>query len=96
MIIHSYGGTYNNSLRAIPMEKPLQDSTNEAGTSVTLNEQGDIGDIRCFVKKDVNKELSFSLYDIPDAQKSRCYYLECIEILFKECSKSGGMDTTTL
>ena len=90
MIIHSYGGTYSNDLRAIPMEKPLQNSTSEAGSSITLNEQGGISDIRCYVKKDINKELSFSLYDILGAQKSKCYYLECIEVLFRGCSKSGG------
>lgn len=84
MIIDSHGGTYNNTLKAIPLEKPSQDQA----TSVTPNEQRDI---KCYIKKDVNKEISFSLSDIPNGQKSRDYYLECIEVLFKECSKSGGM-----
>jgi len=91
MIIHSHGGMYNNSLKAIPMDRPSQDSTNKTATSMPLIDQGDINAIKCVVKKDVNKELCFSLCDSPSAQQSKCYYLECIEILFKECSKSGGM-----
>ena len=89
MTIDSHGGTYNNALKAIPLEKPLEDSANEAASS-TSNEQRNM---KCYIKKDINKELSFSLSDIPNAQKSKDYYLECIEVLFKECSKSGGIYT---
>ena len=90
IIIHSYGGMYDDTIRAIPMEMPSQDSANEV-TYSTLSHKRDIKDIECYVRNDIRKELSFCLYDAPNAQKSKEYYLECIEILFKECTKSGGM-----
>ena len=86
MIIDTHGGTYNNTLKAIPLEEPPQDSSKEAAP-VALYEREDIRDIKSFLKKDINKELAFSLCD---AQRSKQYYLECIEVLFKECTKSGG------
>ena len=94
MIIHSYGGMYDDTIRAIPMEMPLQDSANKATYSTLSHKRGDIEDIECYIKNDINKELSFSLYDAPNAQKSKQSYLECIKILFKECTKSGGMYST--
>ena len=90
MIIHSHGGMYDDAIRAIPMEMPSQDSANKANYPVMSYERGDIEDIESYIKRDEHKELSFSLYDAPNAQKTRQSYLECIEILFKECTKSGG------
>lgn len=87
MIIDTHGGTYNNTLKAIPLEEPPQDSSKEA-VSVASYEREDIKDIKSFLRKDINKELAFSL---SDTQRSKQYYLECIEVLFKECTKSGGM-----
>ena len=89
MIIHSYGGMYDNKIKAIPMEMPSQDST--ADYSTLSHKQEDIEDIECYIKSDINKELSFALYDAPDSQKSKDSYLKCIEVLFKECTRSGGI-----
>ena len=89
MIINTHGGIYNNALNAVPMEEALENSTNEA-TPGMPDAKRDTKEIKCYIMKDVNKELSFELYDVPNAQKSRNHYLECIEVLFKECSKSGG------
>ena len=90
MIIQSHGGMYDDTIRAIPMEKPSQDPTNKANYLTVSYERGDIEDIEGYIKRDNHKELSVSLYDAPNAQKSKQSYLECIEILFKECTKSGG------
>ena len=89
MTIDTHGSAYNNTVKAIPLEEPPQDSTDEA-ISVTSYEQESIKHIKSFIKKDINKELSFSLSDTQNTQKSKQYYLECIEILFKECTRSGG------
>ena len=89
--MHSHGGIYDDAIRAIPMEMPSQDLTNEGNDLAASYERGDIEDIESYIKKDEYKELSFSLYDAPNAQNSRQSYLECIETLFKECTKSGGI-----
>ena len=91
MIIHSYGGMYDNKIKAIPMEMPSQDSTDKADYSTLSHKREDIEDIECYVKNDINKELSFILYDAPDAQRSKYSYLEFIEVLFRECTKGGGI-----
>ena len=91
MIIHSHGGIYDDTIRAIPMEMPSQDPTNEGNYPVTSYGRGYIEDIESYIKRDKCKELSFSLYDAPNAQKSKQSYLECIETLFKKCTKNGGM-----
>lgn len=44
-----------------------------------------------FIEKDHMKEYAFSLHDHPDSQRSKQFYLDSIEILFRECSKAGGM-----
>ena len=91
MIIHSHGGMYDDAIRAIPMKMPSQDPTNEGNDLAASYGGEDIEDIESYIKRDERKELSFSLYDAPNAQKSKQSYLECIEILFKECTKSGGI-----
>ena len=50
----------------------------------------DIKTIKSFIEKDCEKEYAFSLHDQPGAQRSKQFYLDSIEILFKECSKAGG------
>ena len=89
MIIHSYGGVYDDKIKAIPMEMPSQDST--ADYSTLSHKREDIEDFECYIKSDINKEFSFTLYDAPDSQKSKQSYLDFIEILFRECTKSGGI-----
>ena len=90
MIIHSQGGMIDDTVRAIPMEMSSQDSTNEVNYPATSYEGEDIKDIESYIRSDELKDLSVSLYDTPNTQKSKQSYLECIEILFKECTKSGG------
>ena len=91
MIIHSYGGMYDDKIKAIPMETPSQDSTDKADYSTLSHKREDIKDIECYIKNDINKELSSILYDAPDAQRSKRSYLEFIEVLFRECTKGGGI-----
>ena len=91
MIIHSYGGMYDDKIKAIPMEMPSQDLTDKADYSTLSHKREDIEDIECYIKNDINKELSIILYDAPDAQRSKHSYLEFIEALFKECTKGGGI-----
>jgi len=43
-------------------------------------------------RKDIHKELVFNLHDSPDDQKPKKYYVDCIEILLKECTASGGIN----
>ena len=86
MIIHSFGGIYDDKIRVVPMEIPSHDST----TYSLSNKPGDIEDVECLIKNDINKELSFTLYDTPNTQKSKHFYLNSIEALFKESTKSGG------
>ena len=94
MIIDTHGGTYSNTSKAIPMEDPPQDLSNE-DMLTTSYEREDIKEIKGFVKKDINKELAFSLCDTQNAQRSKQYYLECIEVLFRESTRSGGMYVCT-
>ena len=77
-------------MRAIPMEEPSQDLMDKASFAAAYKQES-IELINSFVKEDINKELSFSLCDTQNAQKSRQYYLESIEDPFKECTKSGGI-----
>ena len=55
----------------------------------------DIKTIKSFIEKDCEKEYAFSLHDQPGAQQSKQFYLDSIEVLFKECSKAGGVCVTT-
>ena len=89
MIIHSYGGMYDDKIKAIPMEMPSQDST--ADYSTLSHKREDIEDFERYIKSDINKELSFTLYDAPASQTSKQSCLDLIEILFRECTKSGGI-----
>ena len=90
IIIDIHGGNYNNTSKAIAMEEPPQDLSNEDMPPATSYERDDIKEIKSFVKKDINKELAFNLCDTQNAQRSKQYYLECIEVLFKESTRSGG------
>ena len=82
---------YDNKIKAIPMKMPSQDSTDKADYSTLSHKREDIEDIECYIKNDVNKELSFILCDAPDAQRSKHFYLEYIEVLFRDCTKGGGI-----
>ena len=65
--------------------------SHEIGLSM-LNQ--DIKTIKSFIEKDCEKEYACSLHDQPGAQQSKQFYLDSIEILFKECSKAGGVYVT--
>ena len=90
VIIQSFGGKYDDTIKAIPMEMPSQDSAYDT-TYTTSHKREDMEVIECYIKNDINMELSSTFFDAPYAQKSKEFYLECIEADFKECSKSGGM-----
>jgi len=85
MIIDSHGGEYDESVKAIVMEPP---KTEESETD--SNYVKDTDAIKSYINKDCVKEYAFSLFDQPGAQQSKQFYLDSIEILFKECTKAGG------
>jgi len=43
-----------------------------------------------FIRKDKDKELVYSLMDIPGVQESKQFYIERKKKLFRECCKDGG------
>ena len=90
VIIITNGDKYEETIKAVPLENPSQNSTNENSAAMSYVRK-DIDLVKSYFKKDVNKELSFTLHDGPDTQKSRKFYIECLEILFKECSTAGGI-----
>ena len=92
VIIVTNGGEYEETIKAIPLEVPtqLQSSTDENSATMPYVRQ-DVDLVKSYFKKDINKELSFTLHDGPDAQKSRNFYLECLKNFFKECTSAGGI-----
>ena len=131
MLISSCGGNFTNTIKAIPLEKPLQrvakesnvidssgkslnvedpmepkDKNDNSITSVDKDKQvssnkshsiavsilhQDISTMKGSIDKDYEKEYAFSLHDLPGDQKSKQFYLDSIETLFRECSKAGGL-----
>ena len=69
-------------------KRPPTDSTHSTALSI-INQ--DMKTVKGFVEKDHMKEYAFSLHDLPGAQRSKQFYLDSIEILFRECSKGGGI-----
>ena len=90
--INSDGGKYDEMVKAVAME--TQKNTDET-TDEETEEKG-LDSLITFFRKDIHKELVFSLHDSPDGQKPKQFYVDCIEILFKECTASGGNVLTLL
>ena len=90
MIIVSQGGKYEAAVNAIPLVGAAEGLMKKDKFS-RKQERRDIEIIQTYLKNDYLKELVSTLYDLPDSQKSRQYYLGCIENIFKQCSKGGGM-----
>ena len=78
----------NNSISVNTDNKGEQMSTEEVH-SVALSQ--DTKTLKNYIEMDYMKEYAFSLRDQPDAQQSKQFYLDAIEILFRECSRAGGM-----
>lgn len=89
VIIITNGNKYEETIKAVPLESPSDGSTNEGSAAISYVRK-DIDLVKSYFKRDINKELSFTLYDGPDTQRSRNFYIECLEILFKECRTAGG------
>ena len=90
VIIVTSGDKYEENMKVVSLEVPPQSSTDD-GCAATSYTRKDIDLVKSYFKKDINKELAFNLHDGPDIQKSRNYYFECLEILFKECTAAGGI-----
>ena len=105
MIIDSHAGKYNIATKAVPLEVPNQDSAERHSIvelSVNKNKKTkpgsiplsmdnkDVKTIKSFIENDCMKEYAFGLYDEPDAQQSKQFYLDSMKILFEECTKAGG------
>ena len=95
MIIVTNGDEYEETIKAVPLETSSENSTDENSAAMSYVRK-DVDLVKTYFKKDINKELSFTLHDGPDNQKSRNFYIECLEIFFKECSTAGGMYTYCL
>jgi len=99
IIIGSNGGEYEESIKAIPpLEKPSDSDQpkKEEDTSITSSIKNDFELVKDFIKKDYQKEFVFSIHDAPGAQQSKQFYLNYIQVLFKESTKGGGNDITHL
>ena len=90
MIIVSQGGRYEAAVNVIPLVGAAKGLTKKGG-SFGVQERRDIKIIQCYLRDDYLKELVSTLYDLPDSQQPRQYYLDYIEFVFKHCSKGGGM-----
>ena len=86
MIIDTHNSQYKDIRKAVPMEKAA-DSSDTA--SVTSDLRKDIEVIQGYIKRDPLKQL-YSIHEDSKSQKSRQFYLECIEELFKDCMTTGG------
>ena len=89
VIIVTNGDEHSEKIKAVPLEVPPYSSTDESCAATSYTRE-DVDLLKSYFKKDINKELSFSLHDGPDTQRSRNYYFECLKILFKECTAAGG------
>ena len=89
--INSDGGKYDETVKAVAMEADSEVVADERPDSVIngIKMKG-LEQIMTFFRKGLKTELSFNLHDSPDDQKPKQYYIDCIEILFKECTTSGG------
>jgi len=99
IIIGSNGGEYEESIKAIPpLEKPSDSDQpkKEEDISITSSIKNDFELVKDFIKKDYQKEFVFSIHDAPGAQQSKQFYLNYIQVLFKESTKGGGNDITHL
>ena len=90
MIIVSQGGKYEAAVNTIPLVGAAE-GLMKRDRSFRIQKRRDIEIIQCYLKDDYLKELVSTLYDLPDSQQSRQYYLGYIENVFKQCSKGGGM-----
>jgi len=98
MIIGSNGGEYEDGIKAVP---PLEKSSDgdqpnkEEDATITSYIKNDFELVKDFINKDYQKEFIFSIHDAPEAQQSKQFYLNYIEVLFKESTKGGGNDIFT-
>ena len=89
VIIVTNGDEHSEKIKAVPLEVPPYSSTDESCAATSYTRE-DIDLLKSYFKKDTNTELSFSLHDGQNTQRSKNYYFECLEILFKECTAAGG------
>lgn len=68
-----------------------QTTTVEPGSIPLSMDSKDVKTIKSLIENDHMKEYAFSLYDEPNAQRSKQFYLDSMQTLFKECTKAGGM-----
>ena len=90
MIIVSQGGKYKGAVNAIPLVDAVEGLMKRTGP-FRVQKRKDIETIQRYLTDDYLKELVSTMYDLPDSQQSRQFYLDYIESVFKQCSKGGGM-----
>lgn len=94
--IASYGGEYEEGIKAIPPMEKSCDSDQSSKEEIMSYINNDLDHIKSYINKDCQKEFVFSVKDAPGAQQSRQFYLNYIEVLFKESTKGGGKLLLTL
>ena len=92
MIIGSFGDKYAEGIKCSPKEKrPLGAGAGLIKHDFLPGVRGDAEKLQDMIRKDKDKELVYSLMDIPGVQETKQFYINYITKFFKECSKNGGL-----
>jgi len=83
MIIDTHDGQHKDIIKAVPMEKAADTAT------ITSDVRKDIEVIQGYIERDPLKQL-YSIHEDSKYQKSKQFYLDSIENLFKKCMAIGG------
>ena len=92
IIIVSQGGKYDAKINAIALVGSA-DGLMKKKFIYGVQERSDIKIVQKYLRDDYLKEVADTLYDLPDHQYSRQYYLDYIENIFQHSTKGGGMYT---
>ena len=94
--ITSNRGKYDETVKAVAMEtESVADEEADCESADSAVEKG-VEQVITFFRKDIHEEVAFNLCDSSDDQKPKQYYIDCIEILFNECTTGGGNKSFTV
>ncbi|XP_065883128.1 uncharacterized protein [Dysidea avara] len=92
MIIGSFGDKYAEGIKCSPKEKrPLGAGAGLIKHDFLPGVRGDAEKLQDMIRKDKDKELVYSLMEIPGVQETKQFYINYITKFFKECSKNGAL-----
>ena len=92
MIIDTHDSQYKDIAKAVPMKKAADSSTEDTAT-ITSDVRKDIEVIQGYIERDPLTQLYY-VHDDSKSQKSKQFYLDNIEELFKKCMTIGGGNNT--